>query len=137
MEKKGKITVYLPQKLYIEIYERHLEHHFSFLVSWLMEEFLKKTDVRISWREMPSKAEQREYLETKLREFFSQTGPSAEVPKPPVQEKTEPTYVQEPSKEVFTPSKPAPVKQPSPPPLRKEEDVELNEEVLRRIEKLW
>jgi hypothetical protein len=95
MEKKGKITVYLPQKLYIEIYERHLEHHFSHLVSLLVEEFIRDTDARISWAEMPSKAEQREYLEKKLREFLSQRDLPAEPPKPPVQEGMEPISSQE------------------------------------------
>jgi hypothetical protein len=70
MEKKGKITVYLPQKLYIEIYERNLEYHFSHLVSLLVEEFIKATDVRISWAEMPSKAEQREYLKKNSESSF-------------------------------------------------------------------
>jgi hypothetical protein len=150
MEKKGKITVYLPQKLYIEIYERHLEHHFSHLVSLLVEEFLKATDVRISWAEMPSKAEQREYLERKLKEFLSRSGLSSSPPaytqepsKPPVQEKKETSYVQEPPsppmretpKETYTTPAPQPVKEEKPPSTR--EDLELDEEVLRRIESLW
>ncbi len=95
MEKKGRITVYLPQKLYIEIYERHLDHNFSHLVSLLVEEFIRATDVRISWAEMPSKAEQREYLEKKLREFLSQRDLPAEPPKTPVQEGVEPISSQE------------------------------------------
>jgi hypothetical protein len=144
MEKKGKITVYLPQKLYIEIYERHLEHHFSHLVSLLVEEFLKATDVRISWAEMPSKAEQREYLERKLREFLSRSGLYAQgSPKPPVQERRETSYVQEPPsppmretpKETYTTLNPQPVKEEKTPSIR--EDLELDEEVLRRIESFW
>jgi hypothetical protein len=90
--------VYLPRKLYVELHERQLTNHVSYLVSRLLEEFLKATDVRISWAEMPSKAEQREYLERKLKEFFSPTGQSTEPPKPPVQEKAEPPRVQEPPK---------------------------------------
>jgi hypothetical protein len=126
MEKKGKITVYLPQKLYIEIYERHLEHHFSHLVSLLVEEFIRATDVRISWAEMPSKAQQREYLERKLKEFFSQTGQSTEPPKPSAQERP---------KDVFESAKPEPVKGER--TASPKEDVELDEEVLKRIENLW
>jgi hypothetical protein len=98
MEKKNKVLVYLPRRLYVELHERQLTNHVSYLVSRLLEEFLKATDVRISWAEMPTKAEQREYLERKLKEFFSLTGQSTEPPKPPVQEKTEPPRVQEPPK---------------------------------------
>jgi hypothetical protein len=43
--------------------------------------------VCISWEEIPNKAEQREYLERKSREFLSQTGLSTEADKAPVQEK--------------------------------------------------
>lgn len=130
MEKKGKITVYLPQKLYIEIYERHLDHHFSLLVSWLVEEFIKATDARISWAEMPSKAEQRAYLERKVREFVSRSGVSSEPPKSSMQERTEPIHVQERPKDDYSATKP----EPSP---KKEDDFELDEEVLRRLENLW
>jgi len=142
MEKKGKITVYLPQRLYIEIYERHLEHHFSHLVSLLVEEFLKATDVRISWAEMPSKAEQREYLERKLKEFFSRNGLSTGSSKPPVRERPKQTelpsepsksFVQETPKEVYAVSKPKPVKEePSPPP---EEDDDID--ILKSLDNLW
>jgi outer membrane biosynthesis protein TonB len=134
MEKKGSILVRLPMQLYVSLHDRQLNNHISFLVSRLLEEFLKATDVRISWAEMPTKAEQREYLERKLREFFSQTGQSTEPPKPPVQEKPEPTHVQEPPKEVVAPSQPEPVKE-SPPTSSKYEG--LNEELLRKIESLW
>ena len=105
------------------------------MVSLLVEEFIRATDVRISWAEMPSKAEQREYLERKLKEFFSQTGQSTEPPKPSVQESTEPTYVQERPKDVVESAKPEPVKGERTAPPK--EDVELNEEVLKRIENLW
>jgi outer membrane biosynthesis protein TonB len=152
MEKKGSILVKLPMQLYVSLHDRQLSNHISFLVSRLLEEFLKATDVRISWAEMPTKAEQREYLERKLKEFFSQTGQSTEPlnlpvqespkptelstepPKPPVQEKTEPTHVQEPPKEVVAPSQPEPMKE-SPPTSSKYEG--LNEELLRKIESLW
>ncbi len=115
MEKKGKITVYLPQKLYIEIYERNLDYHFSHLVSLLVEEFIKATDVRISWAEMPSKAEQRKYLEKKLREFLSQSDLPAEPPKTPVQEGVEPISSQEKGLEKPVPlaDKPEPSKEDS------------------------
>jgi hypothetical protein len=134
MERKSKVLVYLPQELYIDLHERQLTNHVSYLVSRLLEEFLKATDVRISWAEMPSRAEQREYLERKLKEFFSQTGQSTEPPKPPVQEKTESPNVQENPKEVFAPSKPEPTTK-EPPTSSKYEG--LNEELLRKIESLW
>uniref|UniRef100_A0A7C5X0S2 Uncharacterized protein n=1 Tax=Thermocrinis ruber TaxID=75906 RepID=A0A7C5X0S2_9AQUI len=137
MEKKGKITVYLPQKLYIEIYERHLDHHFSLLVSWLVEEFIKATDARISWAEMPSKADQRAYIERKVREFVSRAGVSSEPPKPPVQERTEPIHVQERPKDNYSATKPEPVKEERTAPPKKEDDFEVNEEVLRRLENFW
>ncbi len=95
MEKKTKVLVYLPRKLYIEVHERQLTNHVSYLVSRLLEEFLKATDVRISWTEMENKAEQREYLERKLREFLSQRDLPAEPPKTPVQEGMEPISSQE------------------------------------------
>jgi len=132
MERKSKVLVYLPQELYIDLHERQLTNHVSYLVSRLLEEFLLEADVRISWAEMPTKAEQREYLERKLKEFFSQTGQSTEPPKQPVQEKTEPPRVQE-SKEVFAPSKPEPVKEEKTPPP--EED--FDDDILKRIENLW
>jgi hypothetical protein len=45
---------------------------------------------------MPTKSEQREYLERKLKEFFSRTGMPTELPKPSFQEKAEPTYAEPP-----------------------------------------
>jgi len=73
--KKDKIKwgLYLPKEMYAELYRRQLSEHFSFLVACLLEEFLTRTDVSISREEMPTKAEQREYLKRKLREFFSGT----------------------------------------------------------------
>jgi uncharacterized membrane protein len=96
-----------------------------------LEEFFKRTDVNISREEMPTKAEQREYLKRKLREFFSQTGLSTEAEKPPVQEKAEPTRVQEPPIEGFAPSKPEPVKEERP------EEDDWDDNILKRIESLW
>jgi len=163
MERKSKVLVYLPRKLYVQLHERLLTNHVSYLVSRLLEEFLRATDVRISWTEMENKAEQREYLERKLKEFLSRNGLSAEVVQPPVQElskltelsaeppkppmqevpkrvelPTEPpkTAVQSPTppKEDYTPLKPEPVKE-SPPTSSDYEG--LNQELLRKIESLW
>ncbi len=133
-KEKVKFGVYLPKEIYAELYRRQLPEHFSFLVASLLEEFFKRTDISISREEMPTKAEQREYLKRKLKEFFSQTGPSAEVPTPPVQEKTEPTRVQEPPKEVVAPSKSEPVKE-EPPTPPKEED--FDDDILKRLESFW
>jgi hypothetical protein len=132
-KERVKFGVYLPKEIYAELYRRQLPEHFSFLVACLLEEFFKRTDISISRAEMLTKAEQREYLKRKLKEFFSQTGQSTEPPKPSVQEKTEPTYVQETPKEVFAPSKPEPVKEETPP--SKEDDWDDN--ILKRIESLW
>jgi len=126
--------VKLPMRLYVSLHDRQLNNHISFLVSHLLEEFLKATDVRISWAEMPSRAEQREYLERKLKEFFSQTGQSTEPPKPPVQEKTEPPRVQE-SKEVFAPSKPKPVKEEPPTPPKEDSGDDID--ILKSLDNLW
>ncbi len=137
MEKKSKVLVYLPRKLYVELHERQLTNHVSYLVSRLLEEFLRATDVRISWVEMESKAEQREYLEEKLKEFLSRNGLPSQPPNPPVQERpkqveqfSEPPKpsVQEPPKEVVTVSKPEPVK---------EEEEEFNDDILKKLESFW
>jgi hypothetical protein len=134
MERKSKVLVYLPQELYIDLHERQLTNHVSYLVSRLLEEFLKATDVRIYWAEMPTKAEQREYLERKLKEFLSRNGLSTELPKPPVQEKKETSYVQEPPKEVYAVSKPEPAKEERTPPPEGDSDDDI---VLRSIDNLW
>ncbi len=153
MERKSKVLVYLPRKLYVELHERQLTNHVSYLVSRLLEEFLKTTDVRISWVEMESKAEQREYLERKLKEFLSRNGLSAglekppELPtepsKPPVQERTRPTHlpteppkssVQGSSKEAYVVSKPKPVKEE---PLPPEEDSGGDIDILKSLDNLW
>jgi len=131
-KEKVKCGIYLPKEIYAELYRRQLPEHFSFLVACLLEEFFRRTDISISREEMPTKAEQREYLRRKLKEFFSQTGQSAEPPKLPVQEKTEPTRVQEPPKEVFASSKPEPVKEEPPPEGDSDDDI-----VLRSIDNLW
>jgi len=131
-KEKVKCGIYLPKEIYAELYRRQLPEHFSFLVACLLEEFFKRADISISREEMPTKAEQREYLKRKLKEFFSQTGQSAEPPKPPVQEKTELTYVQERPKDVFESAKPKPVKEEPPPPP--EEGLD---DILKRIESFW
>jgi len=127
-----------------------LPEHFSFLVACLLEEFFKRTDVSISREEMPTRAEQREYLEKKVRELFSRSGVSTELPKPPVKERTKqaelssklpespteppkpsvqslPSYVQEPSKK----SEPVKEEKASPP----EDDFDYD--LLKKIENLW
>jgi len=135
MEKKGSILVRLPMQLYVSLHDRQLSNHISFLVSRLLEEFLKATDVRISWAEMPTKAEQREYLERKLKEFFSRTGQSTEPPNPPVQEKAEPTRVQEPPKEVYASTKPEPVKEKPPTPPKEDSGDDID--ILKSLDNLW
>jgi hypothetical protein len=133
-KERVKCGIYLPKDIYAELYRRQLPEHFSFLVACLLEEFFKRTDINISREEMPTKAEQREYLERKLKEFFSQTGQSTEPPKPPVQEKTEPTYVQERPKDVFESAKPEPVKEERTPSSEKDD---WDDDILKRIESLW
>jgi hypothetical protein len=125
-KERVKFGVYLPKEIYAELYRRQLPEHFSFLVACLLEEFFKRTDISISREEMPTRAEQREYLKRKLKEFFSQTGQSTEPPKPSVQERP---------KDVFESAKPEPVKEERTAPPK--EDLELDEEVLKRIENLW
>jgi len=125
-KERVKFGVYLPKEIYAELYRRQLPEHFSFLVASLLEEFFKRTDISISREEMPTRAEQREYLKRKLKEFFSQTGQSTEPPKPSVQERP---------KDVFESAKPEPVKGERTAPPK--EDLELDEEVLKRIENLW
>jgi outer membrane biosynthesis protein TonB len=134
-KEKVKCGIYLPKEIYAELYRRQLPEHFSFLVACLLEEFFKRTDISISREEMPTKAEQREYLKRKLREFFSQTGQSTEPPKPPVQEKAEPTLVQEPPKEVYASSKPEPVKEEKTPPP--EDDSGDGIDILKSLDNLW
>jgi hypothetical protein len=125
-KERVKFGIYLPKEIYAELYKRQLPEHFSFLVACLLEEFFKRTDISISREEMPTRAEQREYLKRKLKEFFSQTGQSTEPPKPSVQERP---------KDVFESAKPEPVKGERTAPPK--EDLELDEEVLKRIESFW
>jgi hypothetical protein len=143
MEKKSKVLVYLPRRLYVEVHERQLTNHVSYLVSRLLEEFLKATDVRISWVEMESKAEQRGYLEEKLKEFLSRSGLSTEPPKLPVQEK--PKQTDQPSKppKPSVQSPPTYVQEATNPESVKEkkttppEDVDLDYDLLKKIESFW
>jgi outer membrane biosynthesis protein TonB len=143
MEKKTKVLVYLPRKLYIELHERHLTNHVSYLVSRLLEEFLK-TGVRISWAEIPTKEEQREYLERKLEEIFSRTGLSTEPskpslptepPKPPVQGRTEPIHMQERPKDDYSATKPEPVKEERTAPSKEDESSDID--ILKSLDNLW
>jgi outer membrane biosynthesis protein TonB len=134
-KERVKFGVYLPKEIYAELYRRQLPEHFSFLVACLLEEFFKRTDISISRAEMLTKAEQREYLKRKLREFFSQTGQSTEPPTPPVQEKTEPTRVQETPKEVYAVSKPEPVKEEPPTPPKEDSGDDID--ILKSIDNLW
>ncbi len=143
-KEKVKFGVYLPKEIYAELYRRQLPEHFSFLVACLLEEFFKRTDVSISREEMLTRAEQREYLERKVKELFSRVGVSTEPPKLPVQEVPHLTNLPPeppknasqsppPPKESYTPPKPEPVKE-SPPTSS---DYEGNQELLRKIESLW
>jgi uncharacterized membrane protein len=134
-KERVKCGIYLPKEIYAELYRRQLPEHFSFLVACLLEEFFKRTDISISRAEMPTKAEQREYLKRKLKEFFSQTGLSTEAEKPPVKEKTEPTRVQETPKEVYAPSKPEPAKEEKTPPSKEGSDDDID--ILKSIDNLW
>jgi hypothetical protein len=126
----------------VQLHERLLTNHVSYLVSRLLEEFLRATDVRISWEEMENKVEQREYLERKLREFFSQTGQSTEPSKPPAQERKETSYVQEkPKPSVQEKSPPTYLQEPKPEPVKEEtspsKEDDWDDNILKRIESLW
>lgn len=134
-KEKVKFGVYLPKEIYAELYRRQLPEHFSFLVACLLEEFFKRTDISISRAEMPTKAEQREYLKRKLREFFSQTGQSTEPPNLPVQEKAEPTRVQETPKEVYASTKPKSAKEEPPTPPNEDSGDDID--ILKSLDNLW
>jgi outer membrane biosynthesis protein TonB len=149
MEKKAKVLVYVPQEVYIEIHKRQLTNHISYLVSRLLEEFLK-AGVRITWEEMPTRAKQREYLEAKLQEFFSRNGLSSEPPKPPVQGRVETTEVPkppvqerteagvEPTTPVHSATKSEPVKEEPPPsPKEKDQGLSFEEGFLKKWEAFW
>jgi hypothetical protein len=140
MEKKAKVLVYVPQEVYIEIHKRQLTNHISYLVSRLLEEFLR-TGVRITWEEMPTRGKQREYLEAKLQEFLKppvqERVGTTEIPKPPVQERTE-AGVDLPTTLSHSAIKSEPVKE-EPPPLPKEkgQDLDFDEEFLKKLESFW
>jgi hypothetical protein len=164
MEKKAKVLVYLPQEVYIEIHKRQLTNHISYLVSRLLEEFLR-TGVRITWEEMPTRSKQREYLEAKLQEFLSRAGfvqertepttpveppkppvqervETTQIPKPPVQERTEGRWAEMPAEPPTTLSysaaKSEPIKEePPPPPKERGQDLDFDEEFLKKWESLW
>jgi uncharacterized membrane protein len=155
MEKKAKVLVYVPQEVYIEIHKRQLTNHISYLVSRLLEEFLR-TGVRITWEEMPTRSKQREYLEAKLQEFFSRNGLPSEPPKPPVQERVETTQIPKPPVQErtegrwaempaeppttlsYSAAKSEPVKEePPPPPKEKGQDLDFDEEFLKKWESFW
>jgi hypothetical protein len=152
-EDKVRIRTYLPRKVYVELHKRHMYDHLPFLLAFLLEEFLE-TGVRISWEEMPNKAEQREYLERKLREFLSRNGQppvqerpkraelSSEPSKPPAQERKEASYVQEkPKPSVQEKSPPTYLQEPKPEPVKEEtspsKEDDWDDNILKRIESLW
>jgi hypothetical protein len=89
-KERVKCGIYLPKEIYAELYRRQLPEHFSFLVASLLEEFFKRTDISISREEMPTRAEQREYLKRKLKEFFSQglENPALSADNPKLQKRT-------------------------------------------------
>jgi hypothetical protein len=130
-KEKVKFGVYLPRELYAELYRRQLPEHFSFLVACLLEEFFKRTDISISREEMPTRAEQREYIEKKVKELFSRSGVSTAPPKPPA-EPPKPS-LQGHSKEVYTFSKPKAIKEEPPPPPGEDNDIDI----LKSLENLW
>jgi hypothetical protein len=139
---KVKCGIYLPKEIYAELYRRQLPEHFSFLVACLLEEFFKRTDVSICREEMPTRAEQRAYLERKVRELFSRAELSTEPPKPPVQERMESAYMQERFSQRETPAEPPrpPVQEPSKdnhPSSLGGGEWELDQEVIKRLESLW
>jgi hypothetical protein len=123
MGKKGSILVKLPMQLYVSLHDRQLNSHISFLVSRLLEEFLKAADVRISWATMPSKTEQRRYLDQKLQEFLSGTL-KGEYPQERILEKTE-----------TVPSSPEVKKEEKKEEGRAEDRKEMEDEELRRKRK--
>jgi hypothetical protein len=131
MGKKGSILVKLPMDLYVSLHDRQLNSHISFLVSRLLEEFLKAADVRISWATMPSKTEQRRYLDQKLQEFLSGKL-KGEYPQERILEKAE-----EPSLIETVSSSPEVKKE------EKKEEEEMREidrrkeEFLKRYEQFW
>jgi hypothetical protein len=131
-KERFKCGVYLPKEIYAELYRRQLPEHFSFLVACLLKEFFKRTDVNIPRDEMPTKAEQREYLKRKIQELFSGTL-KGEYPQERISEKAEEKSLTE--------------TVPSSPEVKKEEKKEEEEpldseerrkaEFLKRYEQFW
>jgi hypothetical protein len=132
MEKKGSVLVKLPMQLYVSLHDRQLNNHISYLVSRFLEEFLKAADVRISWAEMPTKAEQRRYLEQKFQEFLSGTLKGFEEPQEKISEKAK-----EPSLTETVPSSPEVKKEEKKEEeeVRAEDRKEIEDEELRRKRK--
>jgi hypothetical protein len=134
-----KCGIYLPQEVYIEIHKRQLTNNISYLVSRLLEEFLR-TGVCITWEEMSTRGKQREYLEAKLQEFFSRAGLSTEPLKPPIQERTEAGVVpaEPPTTLSYSATKSEPIKEePPPPPKEKDQGLSFEEEFAKRWESFW
>jgi hypothetical protein len=74
-KKKVSVRASIPKRLYVEIHERHLYGHVSFLVACLLEkflEFLERTDGEASLEKLPTKLDRELYLTRKLEEFFSE-----------------------------------------------------------------
>jgi len=122
--KKDKVRVrtYLPRKVYVELHKRYMYDHLPFLLEFLLEGFLE-TGVHISWEEMPTKAEQKQYLERKLREFLSGKV-KGEYPQERILEKAE-----------TVPSSPEVKKEEKKEEVRAEDREEMEDEELRRKRK--
>jgi hypothetical protein len=131
MEKKTKVLVYLPHRVYVELHERRLTNHVSYLVSRFLEELLK-AGVHISWEDMPTKAEQRQYLDQKFQELFSGTLKGFEEPQERILEKPK-----EPSLTETVPSSPEVKKEEKKEEeeVRAEDRKEIEDEELRRKRK--
>jgi hypothetical protein len=131
MEKKTKVLVYLPHRVYVELHERRLTNHVSYLVSRFLEELLK-AGVHISWAEMPTKTEQRRYLDQKFQELFSGKVIGFEEPQERILEKAE-----EPSLTETVSSSPEVKKEEK----KEEEEVgekdRKKEEFLKRYDQFW
>jgi hypothetical protein len=74
-EKKFRVGVSIPKRLYIELHERNLHGHVSFLAAAFLKEFLEfleRTDAKASLEKLPTKLDQELYLTRKLEEFLSE-----------------------------------------------------------------
>jgi hypothetical protein len=125
---KVRIRTYLPRKVYVELHKRYMYDHLPFLLAFLLEEFLE-TGVHISWEEMPTKAEQKQYLERKLREFLSGKL-KGEYPQERILEKAEEKSLTE-----TVPSSPEVKKEEKKEEVRAEDREEMEDEELRRKRK--